>query len=146
MKIRNGFVSNSSSSSFIADIPDDFKITIEDVRHPIIIEQYEDYCEEVRVNKDSRGHGEYVPEKFNDDDLMQKVVDRFNNEHLTHLREYGSICWDNMGHEILALVQILRNRNHLIMEVAGDSSSMNDVLYQLKDERFNKPEENKENA
>lgn len=74
MKVRNGFVSNSSSSSFVVFVPDDFTLD-----YKAIEEQYEDEGIDMDILKDmvnslKKGHGLWRNDGWQEFDIIEEEL------------------------------------------------------------------------
>lgn len=72
MKIRNGFVSNSSSSSFIIALPKSYKISDEEMANiRELMEDYDEYFDFYAELAESEGNTEILDER----EKIQKMLD-----------------------------------------------------------------------
>ena len=121
MKIRNGFVSNSSSSSYIVEVPKGFVITLEDIKDSS--EASEEFCD--------------VNECFDENNqLNQKAVDIINSEllSLSNGQVYYRDGWNNKC-GFFTLREILKDHNMVIMHLDGPGGDGQDVIIPFEDER-----------
>jgi hypothetical protein len=122
MKIRNGFVSNSSSSSFLIDsIPATLKIEKDSF-----------------VNDDASL--EELCDIINEDDnelLADDIVDKFNN-YLESLRLGRPIYHDNVGELFMPLLNFLESNNLVMMTMDGAGGDGEDTIIPFKDRRIKK--------
>ena len=120
MKIRNGFVSNSSSSSYIVSVPKDFVVTKDMVTEQAMIVLWED---EVLDNED-----EVNQEVL---DLINSKIDSLKGGHEVH-RSWGEsdVFW--------AVQDILKENNLIIMSVPGAGGDGEDSIIPFEDERKSK--------
>ncbi|KKM97487.1 hypothetical protein LCGC14_1167380 [marine sediment metagenome] len=117
MKIRNGFVSNSSSSSYIVSVPKDFIVTKDMVTKQAMVDLWEN---EILSDED--------------DGVNQKALDLINSE-IDSLKDGQEVH----GCDVFWAVQdILEENNMIVMTVDGAGGDGEDSIIPFKDERKNK--------
>ena len=127
MKVRNGFVSNSSSSSFIVEVPKDLSATEDNLRNSTAFDRLRD-----------------DPDAFIDEDTedinLVKFVDKMN-EHLQLLRNGNTLYagYDHRDPESQSLFwpmyEFLSSENCVVMSVDGAGGDGDDTIIPFKDER-----------
>jgi hypothetical protein len=123
MKFRSGFVSNSSSSSYIVEVPKGFKVTPDELNNDSNLYEWEDFCDiEGCIDED--------------DNLTQQAADMINKEleSLSNGRQY----WRD-GHYsddiFWTLRSILEVKNMIIMSMDGPGGDGMDCIIPFKDAR-----------
>jgi len=117
MKLRNGFVSNSSSSSFIVQIPKNFVVTKEMVTGQAMVELWEN-------------------EILDDEDTVnQKALD-FLNTQIDLLKNGHELYAGYRGCDAFWAVQeILEAQDMIVMTMPGPGGDGEDVIVPFKDQR-----------
>lgn len=130
MKIRNGFVSNSSSSSYIVSVPKGFTVTADELKSPTILE---DLGESNLLDDD---------ENWNEDNITvpQKAVDKVN-ELFAQLASGKGIYrgdWQNPSNIFWGLVELLEEHDFVVMTTDGAGGDGEDTILPFKDLRKSK--------
>jgi hypothetical protein len=128
MKVRVGFVSNSSSSSYIVEVPKGFAVTGKDLTSPSMLEEL--------------GESELIDEDFDEttDPMPQKAIDRVN-ELLGQLASGHTLyrgSWNNPIEVFWGLVELLEKNNLVVMTTDGPGGDGEDVIEPFKDQRKKK--------
>lgn len=119
MKIRNGFVSNSSSSSFVVSIPKDFVVTKDMVTEQAMIGLWENEILD------------------DEDEVNQKALDLINGE-FTQLKA-GQSVYAGYGYNVFWAVQdIIETQDMIVMTMPGPGGDGDDQIVPFKDQRKNK--------
>ena len=117
MKVRNGFVSNSSSSSFVVSVPKDFVVTKDMITEQAMIELWEN-----EVLDD-------------EEEVNQKALDLLNQE-FTNLKAGQSVYAGYLGCDIFWSVQcVLDDQNMIVMTMPGPGGDGEDQIVPFKDQR-----------
>lgn len=132
MKTRSGFVSNSSSSSFVVEVPRDFKVT-----HDMLL-KLDSYEQEELIEMS-------YPEEADEDDIdwdnlqfSQKAIDAINAD-IDSLKHGGS-CYRGYGGTNLfwAVKGIMSQQNFIVMTLDGPGGDGEDIITAFHDERKKK--------
>lgn len=124
MKIRSGFVSNSSSSSYIVKVPKKFKITAKTLSDGALTSLTE--CEELEYSEED----EELTEKG-----LKDGIGLLNNA-LDELKAGRAIHRYNTEYAVfLALRDVLEDNNHVVMVSDGAGGDGEDVIMPFKDRR-----------
>lgn len=125
MKVRTGFVSNSSSSSYIVEVPKGFKVTGKDLTNPTMLEEL--------------GESELIDCGFDEktDTMPQKAIDTVNKllEQLATGQGIYKGDWINPVEIFWGLVEILEKNNFVVMSVPAPGGDGEDEIMPFKDER-----------
>ncbi|MHA2280245.1 MAG: hypothetical protein ACXAC5_05240 [Promethearchaeota archaeon] len=115
MKVRSGFVSNSSSSSYIVEIPVGFKI------------------EKDKISEKAKSE----IERWCDVSDLDKIV-KVSNEALDifHTNKYIHRGYDIDRRIFWGLVEILRDNKFVVMSVDGSGGDGEDNIIAFEDERL----------
>ncbi len=125
MKFRNGFVSNSSSSSYIVSVPKGFTVSKQYLQNLDLVDMYEEFGE--------LGHlGE-------DDEILQSGVDLINNElaSLAEGKTYHRGDWRRIN-VFWTLREILKDNDMIMMTLDGPGGDGEDIIKPFKDNRKKK--------
>ena len=122
MKVRSGFVSNSSSSSFLVSVPKGFKVTMNDIVKC-------DNVDEMYENDD-----------FYDEDndcLKPEAVDAVNDvlKSIANGNSYSN--WDGSA-PVFLIHDILDKNDMIIMDLPGAGGDGEDTIVPFKDKRKKK--------
>lgn len=122
MKVRSGFVSNSSSSNYIVEVPKDFVVN-----------------EEMLSKSDSIMDELWMEEILDEEgEINKKAVDLINNK-FNQLKNGKNIRFEYDGPNLFqVLIEILEKNDFVIMTTPGYSGSGEDVIMPLKDRRKKK--------
>jgi len=126
VKIRHGFVSNSSSTNFIVVVPKDFKLTIKDLEkdEDILDALYED--EIIDCSDDTE---EYI--------VTQEAVDDLNS-HLNVLKKEDGEIYQGDVPAFQAIVEILEKRNFVVMRMDNNFGGGEGLILPFVDQRLKK--------
>jgi len=131
MKIRNGFVSNSSSSSYIVSVPKGFTVTADELQTPTMLEDigesgfFGDDCEYL-------DHNNIV--------IPQEAVDKVN-ELFAQLASGTGLYhgdWQNPCNIFWGLVELLEKHNLIVMVTDGAGGDGEDTIKPFEDLRRSK--------
>jgi hypothetical protein len=114
MKIRSGFVSNSSSSSYIVEIPKDFKI------------------EKDKISEEAKSE----MERWDNVDLDEAIEKLKRALNTFHTNGYVHRGYDIDRRVFLGFIKILRNNNFIVMSVDGSGGDGEDSIIAFEDERL----------
>ena len=128
MKIRNGFVSNSSSSSYIVSVPKGFTVTADELTTPTMLEEL----------GESGLLGDIV--EYDNIEIPQDAVDKVN-EFLNQLADGEGIYrgdWRDSIYIFWGLVEILEKHNLIVMITDGAGGDGEDTIEPFEDLRKSK--------
>ena len=119
MKIRSGFVSNSSSSSFVVQVPEDFVISRNMLTDQVITELA------------------YYEGLEDDDSVSQEVLDEMNSE-IDRVKA-GNALYNNYNSRwFMPLVVLLEEQDMVVMTLDGPGGDGEDVITPFRDKRKKK--------
>lgn len=126
MKIRNGFVSNSSSSSYIVSVPSGFMVTLDEINN------LGNECDDLYENV-----GLYDEDTY---ELTQKVADVINEElaKISAGQTYYNGDYNRQYDIFWPLLAILENYNMIVMALDGPGGDGEDEIVPFKDKRIKK--------
>jgi len=121
MKIRNGFVSNSSSSSYIVSVPKGFVVTKNMISEEAMDELWENEIldDEGKINKKALK-------------LINAAFNTLKSGKIVYSNDFG-------GCDVFWTVQcVLEDQNMIVMSVPGAGGDGEDAIMPFKDERKTK--------